>query len=685
MKTIKSYFSLIAIFAVSISLSLGFIWKYQSDKEKIQHEYLISKKAEAESKVDELKSKLTYLYQSLRTMSFIPGVRKVDRYGKNLDLETKETLQQLFNNAFLNIKMSEIYVLPPSIDPDKIDPVTKKNEEPIITFDTFKVEYEPKKDDEAKPEIEQVEEFEYRLMKTQLASLAEKYPNRSNIKDLEVPMVAGPVVVTCDNAEFTKKDLAEKNDEPRNGIVFTVPVYGKDGKYHGAISAVLRTNVIRGFFPSSASGLINSTYGIKIANATNTDEWKEMESAFSQNKTPENLIFSARIPVSFGEGTMWEAWFSASNEEFYNRNDIVGATRAMYIGLGLTWLIAAVFVFSAIRKAQLEKHISSVVAQLNERVIDLTSVSEQINDSSKQLQNSASEENAAVSKVATAVTEISETVERTADLGKTLSRQAQIGQNASAEGRNAVRQMMTTTKDLEASFKEIMQQVQADTANIVEIATILKQISEKTKIIDDIVFQTKLLSFNASVEAARAGESGKGFSVVAEEVGNLARQSGISAKEITEIIAKGTSRVSQIVDHSGEAMQKITSEVERQMQISNSVSASCDQALEKLVAQVDRFIDMAKQIQVATEEQAAGVNEISSSVQQISRLSTENSNISSLTSDVASNLKEQSDQIGQQIVNLGRLINVNATEKQDPATSDSHSLAVDTSKENTAA
>jgi methyl-accepting chemotaxis protein len=67
-------------------------------------------------------------------------------------------------------------------------------------------------------------------------------------------------------------------------------------------------------------------------------------------------------------------------------------------------------------------------------------------------------------------------------------------------------------------------------------------------VINDIVFKTQLLSFNASIEAARAGQYGKGFAVVAEEVGNLAQMSGKAAREIESLILESEKKVTSTLD-----------------------------------------------------------------------------------------------------------------------------------------
>jgi methyl-accepting chemotaxis protein len=76
--------------------------------------------------------------------------------------------------------------------------------------------------------------------------------------------------------------------------------------------------------------------------------------------------------------------------------------------------------------------------------------------------------------------------------------------------------------EINTTSTTLIEKVTDGNQQIVGIVGMIQEIGNKTKIINDIVFQTKLLSFNASVEAARAGEQGKGFAVVASEVGSLA-------------------------------------------------------------------------------------------------------------------------------------------------------------------
>src|SRR3954468_23516662 len=91
-----------------------------------------------------------------------------------------------------------------------------------------------------------------------------------------------------------------------------------------------------------------------------------------------------------------------------------------------------------------------------------------------------------------------------------------------------------------------------------DLKTSFQAIQNKTRVINDIVFKTKLLSFNASIEAARAGQYGKGFSVVAEEVGRLAQTSGKAAKEIEALLSesrkKSTAAIEVVGTHVLEGM-----------------------------------------------------------------------------------------------------------------------------------
>ena len=124
-------------------------------------------------------------------------------------------------------------------------------------------------------------------------------------------------------------------------------------------------------------------------------------------------------------------------------------------------------------------------------------------------------------------------------------------------GKSIIDEMNAIVQDIHSGNEEMVKQVNNSNEEVEKIISIIKTIGDRTKVINDIVFQTKLLSFNASVEAARAGEMGKGFSVVAEEVGNLAKMSGDAAQEISAILDDSITTVHSIIERTKESSKII--------------------------------------------------------------------------------------------------------------------------------
>jgi methyl-accepting chemotaxis protein len=101
---------------------------------------------------------------------------------------------------------------------------------------------------------------------------------------------------------------------------------------------------------------------------------------------------------------------------------------------------------------------------------------------------------------------------------------------------------------------ESVQTIEKTKDDLSEIALLIKKISNDTSAIHNIVSTTELLSLNASIEAARAGLAGKGFSVVAEEVGILAKNSGREANEIENIVVESQNKINNLV---GQNQQRV--------------------------------------------------------------------------------------------------------------------------------
>ena len=151
-----------------------------------------------------------------------------------------------------------------------------------------------------------------------------------------------------------------------------------------------------------------------------------------------------------------------------------------------------------------------------------------------------------------------------------------------------------------------------------EINVQVNLVNEAIGVIDNIAFQTNILSLNAAVEAATAGEAGKGFAVVAQEVRNLATRSAEAAKEIKAIVERATVKAN-------EGKNIATNMIEGYKNLNNNISSTMN-----LIADIEN----------SSKEQLLGIEQINDAVNQLDQQTQQNAMVASQSHDVAQSTDE---------------------------------------------
>ncbi|MDO6994683.1 methyl-accepting chemotaxis protein [Brachyspira innocens] len=247
----------------------------------------------------------------------------------------------------------------------------------------------------------------------------------------------------------------------------------------------------------------------------------------------------------------------------------------------------------------------SLLSSFDEMVSHLREIITRVLESSREISEAATE-------IAQGNTDLSSRTETQAShLEETASSMEQIASTIKSSADNSLRgnQMM---QDSEKSVQEAGEIIEATTNNIELVFEASNKITDITKIIENIAFQTNILALNAAVEAARAGEQGKGFAVVASEVRNLAQTSQSSVKDITSLIADSNDKI-RIATETARKSKEIFMDIEQKIEDTSKIMQDISAMAVEQQAGVDQVNMAVSQMDQSTQQNATLVEQATAS------------------------------------------------------------------------
>lgn len=262
----------------------------------------------------------------------------------------------------------------------------------------------------------------------------------------------------------------------------------------------------------------------------------------------------------------------------------------------------------------LAKAINQSVENLRDMVSEIIESSGHVSSSAKEialgntdLSQRTEEQASSLEETASSMEQFTSSLQENANNSRQASKLAEDAKGLAIQGGDVVNSAVKAMRDIEDASKRI---------------------SDIISVIDEIAFQTNLLALNASVEAARAGEQGRGFAVVASEVRSLAQRSAGAAKEIKTLIHDSVSKVAdgaELVGKSGTTLDDIV----------------------QSVSNVNAIITT---INNATQEQAAGIEQVNEAVGQMDDMTQQNAALVEEAAAAAESLEEQSSSLLQKMM-----------------------------------
>jgi len=216
------------------------------------------------------------------------------------------------------------------------------------------------------------------------------------------------------------------------------------------------------------------------------------------------------------------------------------------------------------------------------------------------LASSSNEQAASLEETSAALEEITSNISSNTDKATVMAHKANEAKNATSVGEGLATKTVTSMEEIEKATNAI---------------------NEAVAIIENIAFQTNILSLNAAVEAATAGEAGKGFAVVAQEVRNLASKSAEAAKTI----------------------QALTNSAKTKAKEGTEISGQMISGFKMITEKISETVDLVNDVANANKEQMAGIEQINDAVAQLDQMTQENAKLANNTDQISNKVSNMAE------------------------------------------
>lgn len=337
----------------------------------------------------------------------------------------------------------------------------------------------------------------------------------------------------------------------------------------------------------------DSSYRLATKKAKNTST----EAYFKFNQSSFEFIKGIKKLTTFSEEL-----FSDTQENILS--DVVFTNKISTIASLLVLIFGTLFAWITLNR--LTESLRKIIARVTNESGSVAGIASKVKSSADTLSESVARQGSAIQETVSSMQEISSMISKTTDQSKTANDE---------------------TRRLVGSMEELKE----TNRNLKQLELTFKTIETKTKVINDIVFKTQLLSFNASIEAARAGTHGKGFAVVAQEVGKLADLSGSAAEEINNLLSESDSQIKDTVENTSDRIERFESALNK---VSNATES----------------------ITQASHEQENGVHQTNSAMDQMDGATQENSENAEELLQISGNLQDNSQNLQNATTDLNKIV-----------------------------